>query len=314
MEICTFAAKEILMMVNMLRFIIVVLLWAVLFPVLTYAENIFGYEKYKQESLSCFQEKNYEQAYLYLYIADSIRQIEHQNKIEQLQQQYFYLQKQVEEESNISNSSFIKSERVTSGIFIFILIDVLGLLFFMYLQKQRTYMHLVKKNMEWAQTNTLQPAITIEEQRQDETEINPPVHSPEDSDSISYREKSVLLRCIQLFKDEKVYLNADINLQDMATLLDTNKNTLSKAINAHFHKNFPSLVTEYRVKEAINLLSNTKQLSVYTLEAIGEKCGFRSRQAFHLAFKRATGITPSDFRNMLHSRDFRDEYGDPSEN
>jgi AraC-like DNA-binding protein len=301
-------------MVNRLQFFTVVVLLAFIFPALTFAEKTLEYEKYKRESLSHFQKKNYEQAYLYLYIADSIKQIEHQNEIQQLQSQYLHLQRQIDEEGKISGITLMTNRKVTFGIFIFILIDVLGLLFFMYLQKQRTSLHLVKKNMEWAQTNTLQPTITIEDQKQEKTETNQSVHSQEDTNSITEKEKSVMLRCMQIFKDEKVYLNPDINLQDMATLLDISKNVLSKIINAYFHKNFPSLVTEYRVKEAINFLSNTKQSSVYTMEAIGEKCGFRSRQVFHLAFKRATGITPNDFRKMLHSRDFRDEYGDPSEN
>jgi AraC-like DNA-binding protein len=282
-------------------------------PVSMSTKKSSEYENCKQESLFYFQQKNYEKAYDCLYKADSIRQIEHQKELQKIQNQYLDLQKQFDEENNASKSELSKNRKVTYGIFIFILIDILGLFFFMHLQKQRTYMHLVKKNMEWAQTSTLQPNICINQQMEEETkEINQIDHSPQNREILNYKEHDLLSRFMHLFKEEKIYLKSDINIQDVATLLDTNKYVLSKIINTCFHNNFPSLMNEYRVKEAINLLSNVRESSIYTLAAIGEKSGFRSRQAFYQVFKKATGVTPNDFRKMLFSRDFREEYGDLS--
>jgi AraC-like DNA-binding protein len=278
-----------------------------------YAAGFSQYEQYKQKSLFYFQQKNYELAYYYLYIADSIGLIEHQKQIQIFQNQSFTSQKHFDDENKSkSNSEPLKNNKVIYGIFIFILIDVLGLFFFMHLQRKRTYMHLVKKNVDWAQTNTLQTDIHVNQQIQQQTpQINPIDDTHKNMGAINYREYNLLLRFMQLLKDEKIHLKTDITIQDVAILLDTNKYTLSKIINTYFHKSFPSLVNEYRIKEAINLLSNVEQSSVYTLEAIGEQSGFRSRQVFYMVFKRATGVTPNDFRKMLSSRDFREEYGDP---
>ncbi|MDR2409846.1 MAG: AraC family transcriptional regulator [Bacteroidales bacterium] len=301
-------------MTHKLCFSIAFTLFIIVIPAFMSASGFSHYEQYKEKSLFYFQQKNYELAYYYLYIADSVEQIEHQKQIQNIQKQFLTPQKQFDDE-NKSNSEFLKGNKVIYGIFIFILIDVLGLFFFMYLQKKRTYMHLVKKNVDWAQTNTLQPNIQINQQVQQQS---PPINQTDDTHkntaTINYREYNLLLRFMQLFKDEKIHLKSDINIQDVAVLLDTNKYTLSKIINAYFHKSFPSLVNEYRIKEAINLLSNVEQASVYTLEAIGEQSGFRSRQVFYMVFKRATGVTPNDFRKMLSSRDFREEYGDPFKN
>jgi AraC-like DNA-binding protein len=280
-------------MANKLHFFTVLAILIIMLPELTHAKQSSEYVKYKQESHFYFQQKNYEQAYHYLYMADSVRQTEYQHE----------LQKQ-------ENG---KNKKVTYGIFIFILIDVLGLFFFMYLQKQRTYMHLVKKNMEWAQINTLQPDIAANKPMQrDITAVNQVDDSGKISGVLNYKEHDLFLRFVRLIKKEKIHLNVDINIQEVALLLNTNKHTLSKIINACFHKSFPALMNDYRIKEAINLLSNAKQSSVYTLEAIGEKSGFRSRQVFYMVFKKATGVTPNDFRKMLFSRDFREEYGDLS--
>jgi YesN/AraC family two-component response regulator len=298
-------------MTSRLRFFIAFALLAIAIPVSMYAEGFSQYEQYKQKSLFYSQQKNYELAYYYLYMADSIGRVEYQSQIQNLQTCHVSLQNQIEHE-NQSHSALLKSKKVTYGIFIFILIDVLGLFFFMHLQKQRTYMHLVKKNMDWAQTNTLQPDININPQIQQQTpQINQIEETYKNMGTMNYREYNLLLRFMQLLKDEKIHLKSDINIQDVAVLLDTNKYALSKIINTYFHKSFPSLVNEYRIKEAINLLSNIEQASVYTLEAIGEQSGFRSRQVFYMVFKRATGVTPNDFRKMLSSRDFREEYGNP---
>jgi AraC-like DNA-binding protein len=301
-------------MTNRLLFFTVFVLLIIASPLRTHAENTSDYEKYKQKSFSYYQQRNYELAYYYLSLADSIGQVEHQNELQKSQKQYLDLQKQVNQvsdENNASQSEFTKNRKVTYGIFIFILIDVLGLFFFMYLQRQRTYLHLVKKNMEWAQTNALQPDIDKTQQPQQEAiQINQIDNSPKNIGAVNYREQDLLLRFIQLLKEEKIYLKSDITIQDVAQLLDANKYTLSKIINTCFHKSFPALINEYRIKEAINLLSNIRQSSVYTLEAIGEKSGFRSRQVFYMVFKKSTGITPNDFRKMRFSRDFLEEYED----
>jgi AraC-like DNA-binding protein len=312
-EICTFAInlKEILIMKYRLCFFIAFTLSIIVIPARTYATGFSQYEQYKQKSFFYFQQKNYELAYYCLYIADSVREIEYQKQIQNFQKQSLTPQKHVDND-NKSNSELLQSNKVVYGIFIFILIDVLGLFFFMHLQRKRTYMHLVKKNVDWAQTNALQTHIQIDKPVQQQIPtINQTDDTHKNTGTINYREYNLLLRFMQLFKDEKIHLKSDINIQDVAVLLDTNKYTLSKIINTYFHKSFPSLVNEYRIKEAINLLSNVEQSSVYTLEAIGEQSGFRSRQVFYLVFKRATGVTPNDFRKMLSSRDFREEYGDP---
>ncbi|MDR1458629.1 MAG: AraC family transcriptional regulator [Bacteroidales bacterium] len=300
-------------MINRLRFFIVFTLLTALFPVLIYAKEHSEYEKCKQKSLFYFEQNNYRLAYYYLYIADSLGQIEHQNELHRSQKQYLDLQKQLGNREKISDAEPSKSDDVTRGIFIFILIDVVGLFFFMYLQKQRTYMHLVKKNMEWAQ-NTLPLDIAVNQQkRQNITQMNQVDDPAKNRELINLKEQDLLLRFLRLFEEKKIYLKNDATIQEVALLLDSNKYVLSKVINTCFHKSFPALVNEYRIKEAIHLLSNRKQSSVYTLEAIGEKSGFRSRQVFYLVFKKATGVTPNDFRKMVFSRDFREEYGENKE-
>ena len=95
---------------------------------------------------------------------------------------------------------------------------------------------------------------------------------------------------------EKPYLNPDLNLSDLAELLQMNRAQLSQTINSGFNKNFNDFVNEYRVntfKEKLQL-GEHKQLS---LLGIAFDCGFNSKATFNRVFKKITNSSPSEFLN-----------------
>ncbi len=97
-----------------------------------------------------------------------------------------------------------------------------------------------------------------------------------------------------LFEKEKLYLNPDLSLSDLAQRLKTNTSILSQVINNGFGKNFNDFVNEYRVntfKQKIQEPDN-QHLS---LLGVAFECGFNSKATFNRSFKKFTGITPNDF-------------------
>ncbi len=93
---------------------------------------------------------------------------------------------------------------------------------------------------------------------------------------------------------EKLYLEPELSLSDLAQKLKTNTSVLSAAINSNFGKNFNDFVNEYRVEEfkkQIKLPQNQN----YTLLAVAFDCGFNSKATFNRAFKKFTGQSPSRF-------------------
>ncbi len=95
---------------------------------------------------------------------------------------------------------------------------------------------------------------------------------------------------------KKPYLNPDLNLSDLAELLQMNRAKLSQTINSGFNKNFNDFVNEYRVntfKEKLQL-GEHKQLS---LLGIAFDCGFNSKATFNRVFKKITHTSPSEFLN-----------------
>jgi AraC-type DNA-binding domain-containing proteins len=174
----------------------------------------------------------------------------------------------------------IKSSRLEITIFLFFLIDALGVFLFLYLEKQRAYKNLVKQNMQWA--NRMSAIDTLSKQNQN---------------TIEYKEQSVLNKLIDSFAKDKIYLQSDITINELAKTLGTTRSVLSKIINTYFQKNFSSLLNEYRIKEAIKLLTDPKTQN-YKLEAIAQMCGYNNRQVFHVAFKKETSLTPLDFKEL----------------
>ena len=97
---------------------------------------------------------------------------------------------------------------------------------------------------------------------------------------------------------DKLYKDTSLNLFQLSNHLESNTKYLSYAINNHYEKNFSSYINEYRIKEAIILLSD-KDHEQYTLEHISNMSGFKSRSAFISSFKKIKKMTPSQFKKSL---------------
>ena len=97
-----------------------------------------------------------------------------------------------------------------------------------------------------------------------------------------------------LFETEDVHKNPNLTLTDLAKLLNTNRNIISKAINQEFNMNFNDFVNEKRAEAVIEKLKNGEH-SENTLLSIALDCGFNSKTTFNRAFKKHTGTTPKQF-------------------
>jgi AraC-like DNA-binding protein len=73
---------------------------------------------------------------------------------------------------------------------------------------------------------------------------------------------------------------------------------VSQVIHEHCGLNFNAFLNQYRIKEACKRMSDTTRYGNYTIEAIANDVGFRSRSAFASSFKRITGLTPSEYQRF----------------
>ena len=79
----------------------------------------------------------------------------------------------------------------------------------------------------------------------------------------------------------------------MREALNENPHYVSQVISQDLRTSFYELVNRHRIAEAKRLLHADPDETVLS---IAMNVGFNSKSAFHAAFRRCTGITPSEFR------------------
>lgn len=111
------------------------------------------------------------------------------------------------------------------------------------------------------------------------------------SDSGAGEKKEQIL---QALKEEKLYEDPALTVSKLAGHLNWPINKLSGMINEIWHTNFNDLTNQLRVeafKEKMLQPENRK----YSIVGLGQEVGFRSKASFYRAFKKETGMTPSDY-------------------
>lgn len=111
-------------------------------------------------------------------------------------------------------------------------------------------------------------------------------------------DRTIMEKVEQLMNEKMLYTNADLSLDMLAMELGLHRRHVSSAINTCTSKNFFAYVNEFRVKEAIRLMSDAGNQN-RTIDAIAFDSGFNDRKTFHRIFKQFTGLTPGAFRESL---------------
>ncbi|MBX7218584.1 MAG: helix-turn-helix domain-containing protein [Blastocatellia bacterium] len=99
----------------------------------------------------------------------------------------------------------------------------------------------------------------------------------------------------KLVVTQKPYLQPELTLRDVAASLSATPQQVSQLINERFDQNFSDWVNRHRVEEAKRRLADPRHKHLSIL-AIAEDSGFNSKSTFNAAFKKHTGVTPSQFR------------------
>lgn len=104
-----------------------------------------------------------------------------------------------------------------------------------------------------------------------------------------------LERIKRLVEQEKLFLNPNLKVADVATATRIPKRKISQVINHTQGKNFSAFINDYRLREAARKLSDS-DYSHLSILGIAEECGFNSGGRFNTLFKKRFGLTPSQYR------------------
>ena len=115
--------------------------------------------------------------------------------------------------------------------------------------------------------------------------------------------KSIYDRVLEHFETDKPYLKHDLTINDVVSVVFTNKLYISKAISQYAGKNFCQFVNYYRVSYAVELFRSDPSLKIVDMAA---KSGFNSSVSFSMAFRLYMGEKPGDWcrreRALLEKR------------
>jgi AraC-like DNA-binding protein len=112
-----------------------------------------------------------------------------------------------------------------------------------------------------------------------------------------HRAQALLAELASLMSTEKPYQEEDLTLPDLAKRLRVSPQTLSQLLNQKIGRSFHDYIGDHRVHDVMRCL-NDPAYDTQTVLAIAQDAGFRSKSAFHDAFRRATGTTPSRYRQQ----------------
>jgi len=92
---------------------------------------------------------------------------------------------------------------------------------------------------------------------------------------------------------DSIYKRSDLTLGALSETLNESPHYVSQVISQDLNTSFHELISAHRIREAQRLLRATPDEAVLS---IAMDVGFNSKSAFNTAFRRVTGMTPSEFR------------------
>lgn len=106
--------------------------------------------------------------------------------------------------------------------------------------------------------------------------------------------QSIYEKLVYKMEHEKLYKDPELNLNNIAKVLEVHPNVLSQVINSMEQKNFYDYINRQRIEEfkrTVVLQENQK----YTILSLAFECGFNSKTSFNRNFKKYMNCSPTEF-------------------
>lgn len=179
-----------------------------------------------------------------------------------------------------------------------------AMVYYVLRQKHRTEMNyraLFERNKELLKIGEEyhQSLVQMQQmQRATTTETEAQSTSPVSQASERDFDEALWQRIVSVLDTVDEVCSPDFGLIRLTSLVESNTTYVSQTIKSATGKNVPTLINDYRIREACRRLLDTGNYGKLTLQAVAESVGFTSQTTFNRAFKQCTGLTPAIYRKL----------------
>ena len=124
-------------------------------------------------------------------------------------------------------------------------------------------------------------------------ELVPPIKyatSPLSIDEITAKKKAI----VQYLETKQPWMDSQFSMSALSSELNIPKHHISRILSEGFQQSFYELICQYRVDEIKRRLQ-AGDAQRFSLMGIARDCGFGNKSSFNRAFKKITGMTPTEW-------------------
>lgn len=181
------------------------------------------------------------------------------------------------------------------SIAIFLLVWVVSFFIFFLFEISVTY---INYDSVWASISLFIYVVGYFSLKQPELfrlQIEPILNEKEQKERLSKDDIAILKENMDsLMQSDKLYLQPDLTMKDLAENLQTSTNNISWLLNSVYNLNFYDYINKYRINEFLARLENKEHIQ-RTILGLSKDVGFKSKSTFYKAFKSSMNETPSSY-------------------
>lgn len=119
--------------------------------------------------------------------------------------------------------------------------------------------------------------------------------------AISHETEARILSAIEQMEEKEYYLDSNLSLPFLASQLNTNTKYVAYVINKYRKQDFSNYINGLRIENAMKEIRSNRENLDYKIAYLAGEFGFSSHASFTNAFKKNTGMSPSQFISQVRN-------------